>query len=196
MRRPARYHIERADQLEALTSPARLEILSAVEALGPCAVAEIAGSVGRAPSSLYFHLEKLTAAGLVEREEGEEGALYRTPGRSMSLAYEPDDPVRLELLLRATTALFRSAERTLRDAFSSGLARVRGARRDTVLVNQRARLAPDEIREVREHVEAIEAIYVAARKTGTGTPVGTLHSFSAGMAPVTPREQKRRPQRG
>ena len=187
MRRPARYHIERAEQLEALTSPVRMEILSAVEALGPCPVARLARSVGRTSSSLYFHLERLVEVGLLEREEREEGSRYRTPGRSMSIRYPPEDPVRLRLLLQATTAILRSAERTIREAFASGRARVRGRSIDTLLIHERARLTPEQLREITAHARAISEIYAAGRRSEEGT----LHSLTLGLAPVISRSQTR-----
>lgn len=181
------YLIERSDQLEALTSPVRMEILSAVEALGPCTAAELAASLGRAQSSLYFHLEQLLEVGLLLKEERPEGAAYRPVARTMKLDYEPANPARLAVMVRSAATILRATERTIRRAFESGLARVRGRGADTMLESRRVYLSAAEMRAVRDRLAEVSAILDGASRERQGR----LIVYTVCMAPVVPKEQKR-----
>ena len=64
--RPAVHRIHEQRQLEALISPVRGLLLSNLCSSGPCSVGELARLVGRKPRALYYHLEALVDAGLVE----------------------------------------------------------------------------------------------------------------------------------
>jgi DNA-binding transcriptional ArsR family regulator len=187
MTRSQPFRIQKPAQLEALKSPARMEILSAVDGLGDCTAAELASALGRTQSSLYFHLGKLAKVGLLLRKEGERGAIFRTPPGSLELGYDPHDARHLSSMLEGAAAILRAAERALRSALESGAARVRGSRRDTTLQSQRAFLGADELRAVNEHVNEIERIFDQAK----GARAGRLVSFTACLAPVAPKEQRR-----
>jgi len=76
----------RARFLEALASPARLEVVEGLQVVGPSSVAELARRLGRAADSLYYHLRELERAGVVEvcgrtpaprGHGGRRGAIYR-----------------------------------------------------------------------------------------------------------------------
>ena len=187
MKRTRRYQVSETDQLEALTSPSRFDILTAVGSLGVCTASEIAKVSGRTQSSLYFHLDKLVAVGLLWREEHPGGARYQTPGELLSVRYEPSDPVRLELLTRTVSTVLRGIERAVRRALETGTAKVKGKNVDTIFASHRAYLTRDELREVTAHVEEINRICARARQSREGK----LHTFVACMAPLPPRVQKR-----
>lgn len=85
--------IETPAAVRALCSPIRQEIVDAVVAAGPCTIAALGRHLGRAPDSLYFHVRRLLAVGLlVEREAERHGrhvsAVYDVPGRPIRIAYE------------------------------------------------------------------------------------------------------------
>ncbi|MDF1798906.1 MAG: helix-turn-helix domain-containing protein [Planctomycetota bacterium] len=54
-------------RLQALASPARLELVEALQVGGASTAADLAARLGRAPDSLYHHLRQLEAAGIVAR---------------------------------------------------------------------------------------------------------------------------------
>ena len=62
--------VARPEQLAAITSPARVELLELIGVWGPCAIADVARRMGRAPDSLYYHVRKLVDVGLLERTGG------------------------------------------------------------------------------------------------------------------------------
>ncbi|MBL8762891.1 MAG: helix-turn-helix transcriptional regulator [Phycisphaerae bacterium] len=85
--------IRSATQIRALASPARQEIVDALVAAGPASIGDLAGLLGRAADSLYFHVKVLIRVGLVveagERREGRHAAaLYDVPARPLMISYE------------------------------------------------------------------------------------------------------------
>lgn len=102
-------------QWRAAASPARLQLITAIEGLGRSTVLALAEATGRSAPSLYPHLEQLERAGfVVSVEESVEGRKQRvySPGPSMSL--HPVDPHRahgITRLARASKLLMDDASR-------------------------------------------------------------------------------------
>ena len=101
-----RYLIKRPEQIELLASPLRQEIVDAVRAMGTCSARELAVELGTSPDSLYYHLRKLVAVGLLV-SEGKRSAtrrheeVFRTPGDSMRAVYDLGDARFSDALRRA-----------------------------------------------------------------------------------------------
>jgi DNA-binding transcriptional ArsR family regulator len=88
--RDATYWIRSDAQLRALASPVRQEVVDALGAAGPCTIAEIARHTARPADSLYFHVRRLLAVGLLvetgERRKGRHvAAVYDVPGRPLRI---------------------------------------------------------------------------------------------------------------
>ena len=85
------YRISRPEQIAALASPARVEILDILASLGVSSVAAIAAALGRPADALYYHLRFLVRVGLVRqvgkgRGRRREQALYKTVAPRLSVA--------------------------------------------------------------------------------------------------------------
>src|SRR5689334_1813461 len=123
------YTIRRREQIAALASPVRQEIVDMVQASGPLSVAELAGLLGRPADGLYYHVKALAKVGLlVERAgrgvrngRGRTEAVFAVPGR-LRLAYRPKDPENVAGIKRAAAAMLRVTGRTFAEAFDAGLA--------------------------------------------------------------------------
>ena len=90
----------RARFLEALASPARLEVVEGLQVVGPSSVAELARRLGRAADALYYHLRELERAGVVEvcgrtpaprGHGGRRGAIYRIAAEVVGGDVAPSD---------------------------------------------------------------------------------------------------------
>src|SRR5690349_18270302 len=57
--------VSRLDQLSALASPARLEVIDTLTRLGAVSLAELAAALGRPADGLYYHVRALEKVGLV-----------------------------------------------------------------------------------------------------------------------------------
>jgi DNA-binding transcriptional ArsR family regulator len=190
-RRAATYHIRERRQIDALTSPARQEIVDALPAIGPCSIAELAEDLGRAPDSLYYHMRLLQRVGLVlpcgTRAEGVRAeALYDTPGARMLIDKEPETARDRKTVLKLISSILRVAERDVGAAFAAGLAVYRrSARRNTTAARTKGWLKRDELAEVLAHVEAIGDI--VAR--GTKRRGSTLHAVTCVLTPLALSER-------
>ncbi len=123
-RRPRTLVIRKAEQLRAMRTPLRQEILDGIERLGVCSVKELAASLGREPASLYYHVRRLEDAGLVSEKA------TRRSGRRTESVYELSaprilidrterSPAFLAALVELYGAALRAAERELVRALDS-----------------------------------------------------------------------------
>lgn len=174
-------------QIEVLGSPARQEVLDGLQAVGPCSIAELAESLGRAPDSLYYHIRKLEQVGLVvtsgtRRSGARQETLYDTPGR-MTIDHEPSTKRERERLMRLVSGVLRIAERDCRSALDEGRAVYRpGPSRNTWGGRVKGWLTPAERGELLGHLEAISDLIARGRRR----PGASLHAVSFLFAPVAP----------
>jgi DNA-binding MarR family transcriptional regulator len=191
---PKRIHVVREPrQVAAMASPVRLRILAGAGAQPPLSVAELSAQVGMAPASLYYHVRKLVAAGLL----GERGR--RRAGKRWEITYGPaagaivaDPNERSAAFLRALGRVYRAV---LRDA-ARGLARALdeerregpGPRRATAVRHRRVRLSPQGETALRERLEHLDAFLQAA-----DDPTGRAHDVTIAMSRCVLRGHKGRP---
>lgn len=186
------FPIREPRQIAALGSPARQEVLDGLQVLGPCSIAELAESLGRAPDSLYYHVRKLERAGLVvtagTRPAGvRTEALYDVPGR-MVVDHEPASARERRALRGLVSAALRIGERDLVAALESGRARyARGPRRNTWGGRTKGWLTPQELAEARAHLEALSELLARGRKR----PGAALHAVAFVLTPLAPSPRSR-----
>ena len=187
------YAVREPAQIAALRSPARQEVVDGLQALGPCSIAALAESLGRAPDSLYYHVHKLARVGLVvERGARATGArreaLYDTPGH-MVLDHEPSTAHERRRLASLVAAALRIAERDLVAALEAGRAVYRrGPRRNAWGARIKGWLAPAELAQARAHLTALNELFANGRKR----PGAALHSVTFVLAPLAPSRRLRR----
>lgn len=187
MRAPARGRgrwIERVEQIRALESTVCQEIVDLVGAAGPCSVREMAGFMGRRPDSLYYHVRKLSAAGLLVdrgiRGSGRRAeAVYDLPARPLRLAYAPSDPENVAAVSRVVASMLRSANRDFRAGFRPDLAVVEGDARNLWAARMKGWLSADDLAELNTLLSRI--IEVFNPKETAETP-GREHRPSAGAS--------------
>lgn len=186
------FAIREPRQIEALGSPARQEVVDGLQALGPCSIAELAESLGRAPDSLYYHVRKLERAGLVVQRGARaagarRGLLYDTPGL-MIVDHEPGTARERRRLVGLVSSALRIAERDLRAAVESGRAVYRrGPRRNAWGARVKGWLTSEELAEVRAHLEAVAALVARGRKRQGSA----LHAIAFVLAPLAPSPRAR-----
>jgi DNA-binding transcriptional ArsR family regulator len=115
--------VEQAERIELLASPARIEVMDSLEALGcMVTVAELAAAMGRPADSLYYHLRQLADGGLIEEEERPAGRSYRTktrPGRRLSLRYTPGKNANARAVRKVAASIARVSERDFARALAA-----------------------------------------------------------------------------
>jgi DNA-binding transcriptional ArsR family regulator len=138
---PSRSHVVRHEQeVRALASPIRQEIISAMGALQPCTIAELGEHLGRLPVSLYYHVHKLEEVGLISQVQSppkSSGGQAQYQVRSHCIRLEPDrtQDANRAALRKVGTAILRHAIRLNDAAVDEKLAREKLKRRH--LLSQR-----------------------------------------------------------
>lgn len=151
--------IRRIEQLEALRTPLRHQIVQALED-GPRSVKELAERLHRIPESLYYHVNKLVEARiLVEVDRRPVGrkteSLYGLAAPNIAI----DEHVRSAGFLAALGRLYSTVLRATDRALQSALVEERrrtGPRRMTDLRHWNVPLTPSAHAELRRRLDAIE----------------------------------------
>jgi transposase-like protein len=165
--KPTRMLVDQPEQLAALTSPVRLELLELFGIWGPCAVANVAQQMGRAPDSLYYHVRKLAKVGLLEevgrqRKAHRFEAIYRLPAEELELPRKASTPGARRSTNKAIDAVLRLAGRELKLALDDDALLDEGPQRTFYGRRLKGRLSKTRIRELNKHLSAIETIYAEA----------------------------------
>lgn len=160
------FTISRPDQIAALASPIRQEILDALAGMPGSSVASIADALGRPADSLYYHLRALARVGLVVpagRGRARSEALYRTIAPNLRLAYDPASPVNAARVETAVASMMRLATRDFRRAFRPGVA-VSGPRRELWAARSTGWLSRADLARVNALLRKVSAVLRSSRR--------------------------------
>ena len=187
------YRITRREQIEALASPVRLEILAAARITGLCSIGSLARFLGRAPDSLYYHIRKLVSVGLL-LEAGKRSttrrheSLYLTAGRRFRMPFASGDTQLVEARLRTFTALLRLTDRDHRRAIRSGLAVFSGRARNIRNARVKGWLSTEELREIHEHISQVVEVF-EREKTPPQRGKRKLFAVTMYLTPMAPSKR-------
>ncbi|MFZ4575633.1 MAG: helix-turn-helix domain-containing protein [Phycisphaerales bacterium] len=170
-----RANIVNEKQRRALLSPARQEIVDALEAAGPGSVARLAELTGRPADGLYFHLRRLVAAGLVrERGQKREGrhkaTVYELTAAPLCLVYTDQPRVRSQNG-RIVAAAVRMSLREFGAACADASVRADGPSRRLWGGRAKGWLTPAELKRLVALVEEASAVLKAGTPRRNATPV-------------------------
>lgn len=184
----------------AAASPARLQLLTALEGLGRSTVLALAEATGRSAPSLYPHLEQLERAGfLVSVEESVDGRKQRVYAPGPALKYSPVDPNGargLTRLARAMKLLMDDASRRLSRwaASAEGSAIGTGRASRVHATSQTTWLDDDQRAELNALVERMNELLARARAERRGSlHTVVLAHFPDPRGEVTAREPEPEP---
>jgi DNA-binding transcriptional ArsR family regulator len=156
--------ISKDDQLRALASSARQEIVDVLSRMGTASIAEIAAALGRPADALYYHLRELVRVRLVVRSVrkrgGREEALFRTVAPMLELRYgSPLTP-------RIISSMLRLGARDFRRAFASGAVSTAGPRRELWALRTTGWLTPGDVAGVNRGMRALRDAVSRPRRPG------------------------------
>ncbi len=154
------YKIRSKEQLRTLVLPLRTEIVGIVAELGPHSAADLSDLLGKHRPAIHYQIQRLLEVGLLEvagtRGTGRNAeTLYQTPGKSMDVVHQPDDPAVVELTIRYAKSLLQRAGRVLARAFAAPGARTSGRHRDTHANQITCRLNRSQLEAVNECIEQL-----------------------------------------
>ncbi len=162
--------------IDAVLSPARQEILTVFGELGPSAVKEVAARLGRSPHSVYPHVRKLVATGVLgvaetRRVGRRDESIYRIIGSRIVLA--PKGKAARGARERGAAALLRLARREVAAELRRGAGDEsdRAGRKELVVLRAAGRLSDAHLDEIHRMIERVQEILRAARRTECDRPV-------------------------
>lgn len=160
---PRKTHwISSKKQLAELIRPVPYEIRLAMEMLGPCTVSELAEHLGRSAESLYYHIRKLEAVGLIEPSESvvrnrREEIVYRLCADRIRLDLTNRSPSFIDALIKGTRTLIRYADRCLSLALCDSETVLTSQLRECRVVQVSKRLSKDQVKELNAKILELES---------------------------------------
>jgi DNA-binding transcriptional ArsR family regulator len=166
------YIVTSPKQFEAIASPGRDDILDAVNAIGPCTVAQIARFLGRSRESTYYHVRTLRDCGLLLENHGRTEskkpvASYDLPGRPIVVYFNLSTPSSRRAVIGLASARLRAAKRGFERACRSNNVVVDGPRRDLWAARWKGWLSPKELEEANKLILQLYGLFkreTASRK--------------------------------
>ncbi|MBL8989375.1 MAG: helix-turn-helix transcriptional regulator [Gemmatimonadetes bacterium] len=187
------YLIRRRDQIAAVESAVRQEIVDTIQAAGPLSAPEISALMGRPADGLYYHLKRLVRVGLLvikatRRTGRRDEAVYDLAGHPLVLDYPVGSAARGDHpLSRLVRSMLRTADRDFRAAVGSAQARPDGDRRNLWAGRRHAWLSPPDLERVNDLLDQLVSIMTRSRDPAGGE----LCTLTLVLAPRASRAGRR-----
>ena len=180
--------IESPQQLRALASAARQEIVDVLSRMGTVTVAELAATLGRPADALYYHLRVLVRAGLVVSVEsgtkrGKQEARFRTVAPELQLRYSADRE-RVRATSAIVSSMLRLGIRDFRRTLEGNEARLAGPDRELWALRATGWLEPQAIQKVNTQIQDLrDAVWKPKGE-------GRLYGITILLTPLDHRRRK------
>lgn len=189
--RRSHFFIRRPEQLAALKSARRQEIVDVLAEMGQVSIAEIAAALGRRPDALYFHVRALQKAGLVRQagyryRAARKEALFETVATELRIRYDLALASSRRALAGIVQSMLRLGARDYRRALSLPRVAVSGTRRELWAVRKTGRLLPHQLPAANRALEQ----FVRAVSGPRGR--GRLYAVTILLTPIDPERRRRR----
>ncbi|MBL0928182.1 MAG: helix-turn-helix transcriptional regulator [Phycisphaerales bacterium] len=184
--------VDRDDQLMALTSPARQEVLDGVQAIGPCSIAELAELIGRPPDSLYYHVRKLVDVGLLvqkgsRKSKRRDEAVFDLTARPLRLVFDTRKDSNIIAMIESTSAMLRITDRNFKRSVDAGDVIIDGKSRNTWVGRLKGWLTKEEVAEVNTKIADIVQLFTRHKRE----PGTELHAITSVFMPLRPKDHRR-----
>ena len=180
------------EQLQAIRSPVRQEILDHIYANGPATIADIAALLSVSPESLYSHIQALARVGSLHRCDTRAtgkrpAAVYDVVPRLQRVQYDLTDAKKTAACLDITRAILRLTARDWEAALAGDDVTVDGPLRNLWAGRLTAWLDDDEVADLNTHFEAMVNLMRGSRPG----PGKRLLAVTFASTPLQHREARR-----
>jgi len=183
------YWVLREDQLECLASTVRIDMIDHLVGRGPMSIKQLAASLGRQPSSIYYHIDMLMKAELVV-EAGTQVSnrrtevLYEARAPRMRIMKALADPKNHDTINRMVGGVLRQSQRDFSQGLTHPAAQVDGPERNLGFFRLINRPSPESLREINGYIERIAEILWEERDMNQ-----PLIAFSWTLTPLNERDE-------
>lgn len=185
MSRGARPTVTRPEQMEAIGSPVRNLVSLTLAMLRRASIAELAAHLGRSPESLYYHVRRLQAVGIVEPcarrlVNGRAEALYRLVGGRLRVDPRQATPRFERAYARGAATLLRHAQRAYTRAVGQPETQRAGRGRNLVIRQLQVRMSRATLREFNRRFDQL----VAFVRQADDRDATDFYLFTAALCPA------------
>jgi DNA-binding transcriptional ArsR family regulator len=184
--------IEDPKKIAVFATPIRVEIVTAISALGGGAtVAQLAAQLGLPADGLYYHLRALVRGGILEERAGAGGRSYHLTianGQSLRLRYKPGKTANAKEVAKVVKSMSRLAQRDFLRALAHPDTVVEGPSRELWAARLRGWVDADELAEINVLLRRLAGMLLETRPAGGGKLV-SLHWI---LAPLDAQPVRRK----
>lgn len=164
------YWVLREDQLDCLSPTVRTDIIDHLVGRGPMSIKQLAGSLGRQPSSIYYHIDMLQKVGLVveagtQLSNRRTEVLYKTPAPRVRLKKAIPNPDNHDAIGKMIGVLSRQSQRDFVQGLEHPVMQSDGPERNLGFFRMVNRPSPESLREINRHLDRIAEILWEERDT-------------------------------
>lgn len=186
------YTIKSPDQIDAITSPGREDIIDTVGQIGPCSISQLARALGRPRNGLYYGVRALRDCGLlIENHQSVAGAkttaVYDVAARPMTVNFSVDTQQQRAAVNRLAEARLKQAIKGVRRASAANDLVTAGPARNFQTTRVKGWLSEADIVEVNQLLEQI-----VNKLSRRGTAGDRAFDLTFALYPTSPKPKGRR----
>lgn len=177
--------IGRDAKVRALSSPLRIEIIERLQALGPRSIAELARLLGRRRDTLYHHVRKLVAVGVLD-EQGQRATghrperVYALTSARVAVAKHVASHADADLARRTAASVLRLTMRNLESAISARRRRGAQTPRAVMVARHKARLTAEQLADLHHRIATVQRFL----ERHLGNQTGDLYVLTLVLTPL------------
>ena len=154
------YWILKRDQVQALASAMRMDIIDHLASAGPQSIKSLARDLGVKPSALYHHINRLLGVGLIleagtQVENRKSEKLYRTPSPRMRLKQALDESTLDTEVNKVVDAVARQANRDFYNGRNAPAVQTDGKARNLGFYRALNRPSPGNLEKINQKLDEI-----------------------------------------
>ena len=191
------YSVESLEQLNAISSPIRQEILDTVTSKRKCSISMIAEELGRPADGLYYHIKALLKVGLLyeagsNKTERQTELLYEVVDKAdyLKVKYAASKPTKVKAINKMVSSMMKIAG----DDFSNGIGlesvTLDGELRNLWAARVKCRLSDEKLRTANRLINELIELFQQSTDI-TESIEGELHSLVCVLAPVESKPKRR-----